>query len=468
MTSEKFRRQLRQEATHWRTDGLIDDLLYQQLSDRYQFDRLEVTAGNRFTLILISLGCILLGLGVITFVAANWQVWPRPLRVGMLLSLFIGVNVAGFVLWRQHNDRWQSRLGQGLLLLGALILGANMALMGQMFHVGGSPAELCLYWGLGVLAMAYSLSLTTLGMVAILLVGIGYWMGWGELLNLPEFSWLGLLTQQMPLLAGVMYLPLAYRCRSRVLFLFTAIAVATSLINSLSAVSLTSGWMAAIAIVFPAALLWAYEDSFWADRLRSSQRVRPFRPLARALAVVYLGGLFYLGSFYGIWESTTSRSSSESLQHLSLLVSIVILVGLAILEWIYLVRLQRGNGLTDPTTVVIVGMMAVAALAVFYHLEIAPIPPLFTLIYNILLFTLAVGLVRESMGWGERRKFWFGILLLTLQVLSRLLEYNTDLLLKSFVFVLCGFGVIAAGLWFERHLRSLNPPSLPTLPEELP
>jgi hypothetical protein len=38
-----------------------------------------------------------------------------------------------------------------------------------------------------------------------------------------------------------------------------------------------------------------------------------------------------------------------------------------------------------------------------------------------------------------------------------MLEYEEGLLLKSFVFLLSGLGVIAAGLWFERHLSDLTP-----------
>jgi uncharacterized membrane protein len=92
MLSDKFRRQLRQEAEQWRTEGLIDDSVYEQLSDRYQFNDLEAAARNRFVLILLGLGSVLLGLGIITFVAANWQAWSRELKVTLLLSGFIGIN----------------------------------------------------------------------------------------------------------------------------------------------------------------------------------------------------------------------------------------------------------------------------------------------------------------------------------------------------------------------------------------
>jgi uncharacterized membrane protein len=81
------------------------------------------------------------------------------------------------------------------------------------------------------------------------------------------------------------------------------------------------------------------------------------------------------------------------------------------------------------------------------------------LIFNILLFLLAGGLIRDSIPAGQRHKFWLGIAFLILQVLSRFLEYDTDLLLKSLAFALCGIGAIGSGLWFERHLRSQASPS---------
>lgn len=181
MNSEKFRRQLRHEAELWWTEGLIDAGQYQQLSERYQFNTLDTAARDRFVTLLIGLGSILIGLGLITFVAANWQELPRVAKVTLLLSLFIGVNIAGFYLWRRAHGA-QQRIGHGLLLLGALILGANMGLMGQMFHINAPFNELLLAWGVGVLAMSYSLRLTSLGVLSILLIGLGYW-DFGETLS---------------------------------------------------------------------------------------------------------------------------------------------------------------------------------------------------------------------------------------------------------------------------------------------
>jgi uncharacterized membrane protein len=322
MLSDKFRHQLRQEAEQWRTEGLIDDAVYEQLSQRYQFSEIEAAARNRFVVILLGLGSILLGLGVITFVAANWQALSRGVKVFLLLSGFVGINAAGFYLWRRSTQGWQGRLGQILLLLGALVLGANMALMSQMFHQSGLLYQLYLVWGLGVLGMAYSLRLTLLGMLSALLIGLGYLTYlWGpsESGTIGEFSWLRLMVQYMPVLAGVMFIPLAYWCRSRWIFRIALVAMVFSLEASLIRLNVlgSSGWIAAIACALPPAFLWAYSDSLW----KIPPTVESFDGIARTLAITFLSLLFYVLSFLGLWNSSSEPFAEIKFHSLYRLIS---------------------------------------------------------------------------------------------------------------------------------------------------
>lgn len=465
MISDKFRRELRSQAQLWEAEGLIDSSFYQQLADRYQFNTLETASRNRFLSILIGLGSILLAIGVITFVAANWQVWSREVRVAMLLSLFVAVNAAGFYLWRIPPSRSKNShqnilpatkgrsklLGEGLLLLGALILGANMALMAQMFHIGGSSYGLFLVWGIGVLGMAYSLRLTSLGVLSALLIGLGYWLAALDFSSKVEFSWLSVLVRQMPIAASIMFIPLAYWCRSRAIFALGAIVLIFSLQMSI-AQGLNPNWGVAMFCALPPALLWGYDDAMWPN-IDS----RLFQATARSLALVFLAGLFYFLSFHWLWQD--SPNPSQIPLDWSVLTNLAVLGGLTVFEWLHLGRLElrrpKQKGV-DLTTGAIALLIIITALIPLYHLSFTPIPQLATFLFNILLFLLAVGLIREGLALGNRQTFWGGMVLITLQIISRLFEYNTELLLKSFVFVLCGIGVIAAGLWFERHFATIK------------
>lgn len=456
MVSDKFRHQLRQEAAKWQTEGLIDESQYELLSQRYHFNTLDTSARNRFIIIIFGLGSLLLGLAVITFVAANWQDWSREWRVFLLVSVFVGVNTAGFYLWRSPTEQWQNRLGQGLLLLGALILGANMALMAQMFHQSGSPAGLYIVWGIGVLAMAYSLRLTLLGILSILLIGFGYWLGIFELYAIDDFSWLKLGLQNMPLLASLTLIPLAYWCRSRWLFGFSAILIIFSLEVTLVQIELPSKILASLltttAMVLPPALLWGYDDNFWRFRFINNSVNKPFQVIARNLALAFLAISYYLLSFQFAWNTTQPNLVKEfNSNDILLVINVMFLWSIAIWQWLHLGQRM------DRTTGVVASMIAIAAFVLLFHVNIAPISAVAIFVFNAVLFILAAGLIRESIGTGERRGFWGGIVLLTLQIATRMLEYDTNLLFKAFVLFLCGVGVIAAGLWFERYLRNFNP-----------
>jgi uncharacterized membrane protein len=342
-------------------------------------------------------------------------------------------------------------LGEGLLLLGALILGANMALMAQMFHIGGSSYGLFLAWGIGVLGMAYSLRLTSLGVLSALLIGLGYWLAVFDFSSKVEFSWQEILVRQMPIAASIMFVPLAYWCRSRAIFAIGAIVLIFSLQVSIVQ-GLNQTWAVIIFCALPPALLWGYDDAMWPN-IDS----RLFQPTARSFALVFLASLFYILSFHWFWQDFPKPAPTKP--DWLLLANVAVLGGFTVFEWLRLGRLElrrpKQKGV-DLTTSAIGIFILASALIPLFHLSFTPIPQLATFLFNVLSFLLAVGLIREGLALGNRQTFWGGMVLITLQIISRLFEYNTELLLKSFVFVLCGIGVIAAGLWFERHFAKIN------------
>ena len=470
MTTDKFRSQLRQEAELWRAEGIINDSQHQQLSQRYQFNNLDTSSRNQFVTVLIGIGSILIGLGVITFVAANWQDLPKTAKVLLLLSLLIIVNATGFYFWRKLSSSPQ-RLGNGLLILGALILGANIGLMGQLFHSTNPFYELLLAWGIGVLVMAYSLHLTSLAAMAIILI----WSGYLGFISNDLFSsasqnptWSSFLGQHMPLLACIVFIPLAYLCKSRWIFCLSAIAILSSAVINLSLLGdrlfnlstlQTSGWLVAIAFALPSALLWSYDDSYLTYTTKSFSRS------ARNLALLYLAIVIYSSSFYGLWQYWNNSSLSlETLRSINWfpLVDIFLLVIVAILQWLRLGRtIARHRPLhsQDLTTIVIGLLITITALIPIWHTNVASIPELATFAFNAMLFILSVGLMREGLSHGQRRAFWFGLLLLIFRIMHWFLLSVSGLFFKSLVFVLCGVGVIAIGLWFEKYVRTFGNPA---------
>ncbi|MGL5078197.1 MAG: DUF2157 domain-containing protein [Waterburya sp.] len=456
MVSEKFRHQLQKEVEKWQAEGLIGADLSQQLAQRYQFNNLEISARNRFVVILITFGSILLGLAAITFVAANWQVWSREFKVLLLVSVFVGINIAGFYLWRNPTNQQQQRLGQGLLLLGALLLGANMGLMSQMFHQTGMVYQLFLTWGIAVLAMAYCLNLTSLSILSLILVGIGYGLktpsNWGAEGEVSRFQ---LIIEYIPLLISLLFIPLAYRCRSNWLFALSTCLIIYSFLVNLSTNSFSyfpfNKILIAIGYCLPVALLWGYSDRLWTNHQIIQGR---FDSIARNLAIFCLSILFYLSSFHGRWDNSWSIDSDSGFS--SNLINIIVLLILTIYTWWKLGYKNSSFWKIDRhSTAIAIGLIISASLF-WYQANDHALGAITTTIFNLMLLLLAIELIREALAVGNRGGFWSGIILLVLQICSRMLEYNTDLLLKAIVLFLCGIGIIFAGLWFERYVQTLT------------
>ena len=457
MASEKFRYQLRQEAQQWRDEGLISPETYEQLATRYRLEELDSASRDRFILIVLGLGFILLGLGVITFVAANWQTWSRPIKVLLLLGLFMGTNCTGFYLWRSPDPR-QSRLGQGLLLLGALSLGANLGLMSQMFHQTGAAYTLYLIWGLGVWAMAHALRLTSLGFMAIILMAIAYCGGIWNFERLGGAS--GQELQQMSLIISFLFIPLAYYCRSRWIFGLSSVlivfALGVNLAEYLSVADLSNtSFIPALLFILPPGLLWSYGD----DLLFSNSEVN-FEAINRKLAVFYLGCFFYLCSF-NFWDNNFDSTQSGKFIDFapwSLLIAPIIFTIGGIWSW-WKLGVRRTSNLPwrlDRNSTYIGTILVILFGLIWFNIAVTPIGIAGTIIFNLLLFLLAIILISQSVREGRRFNFWLGIILLILQIFSRMFEYDTGLILKAIALFACGIAAILAGLWFERYLSTVN------------
>lgn len=479
MVSEKFRRQLRTEARSWMMEGLISEDHYQELSRRYLFETLDRPNQTRFIAILVGLGALLIATGAIALIQANWDVWSRELKTGILVGVFIAVNLCAFYLWgdplgRSHRfPQWQTRTGHGLFVLSSLLLGLNITLIGEIFLMSPSWGEFWLIWGLAVMVMAYSLRLTGCGILATLLIGVGYWPGLAQVYQGDGLFWIRTVILHLPLIAAFLLVPLAYWCRSPWIFgLATLVliqSVQVNLILGFSLLNVPNHWMLAIAYALPPALLWSYDDKPWqlTGVFEEDQELPQFRPVARTFALIFLAISFYLISFHWFWSSDSliapwnpTIAEIPLQQGFAYLLDILLVLGSWLaLAWHFTSPRDTLRRFSSPDAYLnhAIGLViAIATGMLFWHFGIQPLPLLGPLLFNILLFLLAYGLMRQGLTQGDRRIFWWGTLLLTLQILTRVLEYETGLVLKSIVFVLCGMVTIAIGLAVGNRIKSIE------------
>lgn len=480
MSTDQFRQTLRNEIKEWQQEGLISSEVYEHLWKRYQLDQVDSGSNNRFVSVLLGLGGILLGLGIITLVAANWQVWSRLLRTIVIYSAFLSVNTAGFYIWQRSEQRLgTSRLGNGLLLTGALLMGANIGLLSQMFHQSGSVNGLYLVWGLGVLAMAYSLRLTSLGVLSWVLVLMSYWGtgfggSWqGEGINVAWIAWI---VEYLPILITPLFLPLAHWCRSRVLYGAWGIGLIILLPSEVVIGPIPPLMQVAFLAVLPA-VLWVHRAQVKVPRQRWHKQSQTdlFEPVGRSLAIWFISFVTYVLSFSGVWTSSGNFYSEGSLEDGYLF--ILWLLGLGALFAYGVWQLKRLPARSQPRSLWMRSptfslVLLLLSAAVWINLkgflwQSSSSLTLCVIALNMVLFFIGFAMLHDGTVLGIRRRFWGGMGIVVIGLITRMFEYNTDLLFKAAVLALCGIGIIAAGLWFEKTARraaNLAPENLSSTP----
>jgi uncharacterized membrane protein len=98
--------------------------------------------------LLLWLGVVLVAAGVGFFVAANWQDLGRFEKLALVQGLVVAALVV--VLWQGLD----CMAGKAALLGAALLVGALLALVGQIYQTGADTFELFAAWGLALLPWA--------------------------------------------------------------------------------------------------------------------------------------------------------------------------------------------------------------------------------------------------------------------------------------------------------------------------
>ena len=119
--------------------------------------------------IVAVMGAVLLGLGVLAFVAANWEQMPRIGRFLLLVAAMAAAYATAGVL----RGRSLPALADAALLLAGLIFAAAIALVGQSYHLAGEFADAVLLWLLGCFAAALLTGSATT--TVLILAGTCYW-----------------------------------------------------------------------------------------------------------------------------------------------------------------------------------------------------------------------------------------------------------------------------------------------------
>jgi uncharacterized membrane protein len=429
-----FRKGLREEIKAWLAEGLVSEDQARALDERYALSALEGEGAGLLIATIYVIGAVLIGGGVISFVAAHWESIPTAAKVVMLFAAMLAAHVGGYVLWRVQGSR--PRLGHALVVLGTLIFGANIGLMAQIFHIKSHFYNGFAAWTVGAALLAYCLWSVPNAVIAVV-VSFIWWCGWsGD--HWTSFS-------GYPLLLAAVGLPFAYIKRSGLVFFLVLVGVGLTVHIDVGAVT-GSTRAVALAGIGLAVLLSGYGAFHMV--------VRPRREVG-ATALV-LGGLSlaiwaYFLSFREAAHELDPLRLGEGLLDSWLAVGMIwaVLFGGAAL-WVVAGRRALGSAALRPYAIAMwAACMLMSVVVAALGEGIATV-----VLSNAALLALGAGLIGSGVTSLRRAPFWLGVALVGLLIVSRFLEYDTGLMLKAVAFLASGAGVIYGGIKFENLLRA--------------
>lgn len=171
MLTGSYRKRLDADLTRWVGEGLLN-------ADSASAIRRSVASegGFRLPALLGLFGGLLIASSVAAFVAANWEVMPRLVKLAMILiSLIAALGIAA-----RLESKGSSSGSDAAATCGVLIFGAGIALIGQMYHLPADWPAGALMVALGALCVA--VLLRSNGALVVALVALCAWSGgrWQE------------------------------------------------------------------------------------------------------------------------------------------------------------------------------------------------------------------------------------------------------------------------------------------------
>ncbi len=155
---------------NWKQKGIIDETtalsllqeIKQEKADKYKI---------RMNILIYTVAAVLLGLGIITFIASNdWLL--ELLNSIILLKVAIVFILTIFSLWTGTKLIEQNRLpklGNFLIVLSSLLIGATYILIGQSYNIEANNSGLTFLWLISILPIAYLFKNYAVNVISIIM-----------------------------------------------------------------------------------------------------------------------------------------------------------------------------------------------------------------------------------------------------------------------------------------------------------
>lgn len=389
MTETEFLGRLDTEIESWRREQVIS--ADQAAAIRARYAAAEMRPRRTLARALAFLGATLIGVGVLVYVAANWEVIPGAVKLAIILGAMAAAYHGGYRL--RYEGATYHGTGNALLFLGTLLFGGAIFLIAQGFQVNANVPSLLVLWAAGVIPMAYLLHSRPMLLLSALLLTLA--LGWEMAFWLPpdyQFSHF--------LLVYLFFGVLLYALGN----LHAAYAPYREFRPPLGALGLT--------VIFSTLLPWTFPD------------FRDAQSSAGALALAGTGALWRLGLLVAISAATVALSALK----------------------------YRGTPTARGESAVLAFLLLLGLSLFFAPL---PLPAFAALLFNLLMLAgiagaMAVGYYNREPAWIH-----IGLLFFTLLVACRYFDLLWSWMPRELFLIGAGALLLLGGIALERTRRHL-------------
>lgn len=155
MDEQGYRERLSRDVAAWRRAELISEEQERAILARIGAGERKVVGALRLGWLVSAIaliGALVLGAGIVSLFAANWDQMPAALRAGALIAGILIAYGAGWALIERYD---MERIGSALLLLGAVLYEASVFLFTDIYDLPTNTPVLFLVAAAGIFPLAY-------------------------------------------------------------------------------------------------------------------------------------------------------------------------------------------------------------------------------------------------------------------------------------------------------------------------
>ena len=359
-------------------------------------DSKKETQSNRMITSVSTIGAILLGVGALLFISSNWEKMSNLLKIAILVVATFGSYFVGYLFKYQKKNL--PKVGASLFFLGALLFGASIMLIAQMYNINANSHTLVLIWLLGILPLIYAFeSVPIAGLAAFLFL---LWIG---LFQYRTLSWGSS--------GDMIKLPLLYLVSGILLF--------------------GIGGM-----------------HYISERLKGVARTYRIAGLKVAMISLFLLTFkFYTGVYDGFNYWSKMEISSQFTIGFVIFALLAILI--MVINLFFNLTRSQVNYLENAMPL---GLVALALIFYFF----TPVNNLYTILFNLVFAAIIFALLWEGYQREDMTLVNMGMGWLAALVVFRYYDFFWDLLPRSLFFMVGGLILVLGGIALEKKRRDLK------------